>query len=148
MTPFSHNLRQELSLATKGVACRDLLGLQLLRMYGLGEALKEHRLRLHLTQSMLAAKAEVSQETISRIEHGRRPRRDTILRIARGLGVPATLLLSAHKAWAASEGPRSLLMDDVLSQQVRRVVAITLVHAGQQILRELEEGTQTSNAGE
>jgi transcriptional regulator with XRE-family HTH domain len=59
-----------------------------------GQRLRELRAEHGISQDQLARKTDVHTTAIGRLEHGaREPRLTTILRIARGLGVPPGALL-------------------------------------------------------
>lgn len=51
------------------------------------KGLRAIRLSRRLTQAQVAAMARTTQRTVSQIEHGTRPRSDTLLRLAHALGV-------------------------------------------------------------
>ena len=70
----------------------------------LGARLRDHRRRLGLSQSQLAAKAGVNQGYLSSIEKGdRTPRPDTLRAIAVALGVPEGVLLGAGEGHDAPQ---------------------------------------------
>lgn len=51
------------------------------------KGLRAIRTSRKLTQAQVAAMAHTTQRTVSQIEHGTRPRSDTLLRLAHALGV-------------------------------------------------------------
>lgn len=62
-----------------------------------GENVKRRRLELHLTQVDLASKIGTPQPYISAIEDGKRiPNLSTVAKIAEGLGIPPSHLLSTE----------------------------------------------------
>jgi len=70
----------------------------------LGARLRDHRRRLGLSQSQLAARAGVNQGYLSSIEKGdRTPRPDTLRAIAVALGVPEGVLLGAGEGHDAPQ---------------------------------------------
>lgn len=75
----------------------------------LRDVVRQRRDALGLSQEELAERIGVTQEAISRIERGATstPRRDTLERLARGLGVPlADLYIAAGIARGAGEAKR------------------------------------------
>lgn len=61
----------------------------------LGDAIRERREELGISQLELAHRAGVTQDRIWRWESGRRwPRTDALLRLAEGLEIPAATLLA------------------------------------------------------
>ncbi len=62
---------------------------------GLGERIREERLRLHLTQAQLAEGAEISDTYMGAIERGERSLTlDTLVRLVNRLGVTVDYLLA------------------------------------------------------
>ncbi len=62
---------------------------------GLGERIREERLRLHLTQAQLAEDAEISDTYMGAIERGERSLTlDTLVRLVNRLGVTVDYLLA------------------------------------------------------
>jgi len=60
----------------------------------LGDELRKARQKAGLTQEALAAKAKVSREYVSKLEHGRQsPTVEMLIRICKVLGVQAWVLL-------------------------------------------------------
>ncbi len=54
----------------------------------IGKMVRQLRLESDIQQRVLASECEMSQSTLSHIEHGRnRPRQETVIRLARGLGL-------------------------------------------------------------
>ena len=88
---------------------------------GLPELLKAVRRRLRLTQQELGDRAGVDATTITRLEQpftgtGRRPRIDTLERVAAALGVPVGALVAAAREWAAT--PDEAGRDQLVSRLV------------------------------
>ena len=60
-----------------------------------GENMRRHRVKHRLTQGQVAKRSGISKSEISRLERGmRNPRLDTIVRVARGIGVAPSKLLT------------------------------------------------------
>ena len=60
-----------------------------------GENMRRHRVKAGLTQGQVAKRSGVHKGEISRLENGlRNPRLDTIVRVARGIGVAPSKLLT------------------------------------------------------
>jgi DNA-binding XRE family transcriptional regulator len=64
-----------------------------------GIYLREHRLMQGHTQDSLACSAGVSRQTVNKIERGCRPKRETLLAIAKALQVSVNALL--RNPWGA-----------------------------------------------
>ena len=69
-----------------------------------GQVLRKHRLRAHLSQEALGLESEVHRTYVSLIERGiRHPTLDVIFRLAEGLGVrPSRLVSDAEKELRAT----------------------------------------------
>lgn len=74
----------------------------------LGDGIRDLRLQAGLTQERLASRAKIGRVTLSRIESGEQsPRYETLVSIAKAIGVPVSdLLLSGHKPEATRERSR------------------------------------------
>ena len=67
----------------------------------LGDRIRMHRARLHMTQTQLAERIGVSLTTISAIETGQTdPRVSRIAAIADALGVSVDYLLGRRESWS------------------------------------------------
>ena len=69
-----------------------------------GQAVREHRHALHLSQEKLGQRAALHRTYIADIERGaRNPSLETISRIAGGLEVPMTTLFETVKSMSVNE---------------------------------------------
>jgi transcriptional regulator with XRE-family HTH domain len=63
-----------------------------------GENMRRHRVKAGLTQRQVAKRSGLHKAEISRLENGlRNPRLDTIVRVARGIGVAPSKLLTGMR---------------------------------------------------
>ena len=62
-----------------------------IQAYHLGEAIKEARLSMNLTQEQLGEMVGVQKSQISRIEKGRRVSISSMARLFKAMGIPLTL---------------------------------------------------------
>lgn len=74
-----------------------------MEMTKLGDRLRQIRRQAGMTQTQLAERAKVSQQTVSKIESGRARSTKELVKIARALGVTADYLYGAESEEFVSE---------------------------------------------
>lgn len=86
----------------------------------LGRRIRAQRTRLGLTQEALAERADVSKETIGRMEQGiASPTLDTLFKVAKGLETTGAALIAEHAADELSELVKELPEHE---QEIARVM--------------------------
>lgn len=105
-------------------------------MEGLGERIRDHRMRADLTQAELARRAKISKAYLSELEgeSGRRPSADLLLRIADALGVTIADLMGrsveAQGPVEIPEGLREFAEERGLSEEEVRALARIRMRGG------------------